>query len=115
MERVLLVHAGVREMRKNANLGDRTREVFGEKCREEREAGRNGAHMEIARRSDPGKRDHPPTTVSCILQTALVRQLGELTFGTVVFRLPRNLHHVIALWICSLGWLLKRIERHSEI
>jgi len=38
---------------------------------------------------------HRPT-VSCIFQTALVRQLGEPTFGTVVFRLPHNLHHVIA-------------------
>lgn len=46
MERVLLVHAGPREMRKNANLGDRTREVFGEKCKEEREAGRNGGERE---------------------------------------------------------------------
>lgn len=66
-------------------------------------------HMEIARRSDPGKRDYPPTTASCIFQTALVRQLGEPTFGTVVFRLPRNLHHVIAsvyAGMIALGWLL---------
>lgn len=74
-------------------------------------------HMEIVRRSDPGKRDHPPTTASCIFQITLVRQPRELTFGTVVFQLPRNLHHMIAFCVrksLSDGCLRERNVRKSK-